>query len=111
MKFTVQCTVKCSVQCTLYCSVRPILQSKANKSVQYIEGEGGRVYFLKRICSPLLPLITARLTVQCTVRFTVQYKDYCTVLSTIYIEVLAKQNTKGRKESVSCGLSQIIQSL
>ena len=44
-----------------------MLLCKAKKNVLYIEEEAGKVYFLKIIGNPLLPLNAARLTVQCTV--------------------------------------------
>ena len=103
-------TVYGKVFSTVYTILLGTAYITIDKSVWYIEEEGGRVYFLKIIYNLLLPLITARLTVQCTVKFTVQYKDYCSVLSTLlFLE--RKENTKGRKESVPCGLSQISQSL
>ena len=49
------------------------------------------------MCNPLFPIITERLTVQCTVRCTVQYKDYFTVLCTVQFLAKKKPTLKAER--------------
>ena len=88
-----------------------MLLSKAKKNVLYIEEEAGKVYFLKKIGNPLLPLNAARLTVQGTVSLQCSIENIVHIVQDSLQYSFQQKSTKGRKESLPCRLSQIIQSL